>query len=285
MKLRHTTARLAVAGSAVALMAGGLVATTGVAANADTGSASYNCTNGFTPDILPLEVSVGADLSALPPLPTGFAAPAGALPITVDFTLSPEVVNGLIANGITSAGAASEDMKLPFGNTQVPLAGVSVAPVSLTADTETVLTAEAANGAFKLPSPGTDIPVKMPASFSATSILPIPIDCTLVGESPTISQLTVIKQTPTLVAKAPKSIKKGATLKVTATLTANVPPTGKVVAKEGSKTLGNATLKGGKATISIKGLKPGTHSIMVSYAGDKNSNASNVYGVTVTVKK
>ena len=287
MNLRHITARLAVAGTATALLAGGLVAATGVAANADTGTASYNCVNGFTPDVLPLEVSIGADLSTLPPLPTGFPAPAGAAgPIDVSVTLSAAAVNGLLANSITTAGFTSEDMLLPFGTAQVPLTGVSVAASDLTADTAKVLTVTAANGAFNLPDPGSDIPVKMPETFSATGVIPIPINCTIVGDAPSITQLTVVKQTPTLTATAPKTVKVGQTLKVQATLAANVAPTGKVVAKEGKKVLGSAKInKAGKATISIKGLKKGTHSILVSYAGDSRSNKSNDYGVTVKVKK
>ena len=284
MKLRHTTTRIAVAGSTVALLAAGLVATTTTAANAETGTADYNCTNGFTPQVMPLSVSIGADLSGLPPLPTGFNAPEGSLPITVDVTLSADVVDGLLDNDITSAGFESADMLLPFGTTQVPLSGVAVAAQDLVAATPATLSAEATNGAFKLPDPGTDIPVTMPETFSATGVIPIPLNCTIVDESPVISQLTVIKQTPTLTAKAPKTIKKGATLKIAASMTANVAPTGKVIAKEGKKQVGVGTLKKGKTVISIKGLKKGAHKIDLSYKGDKRSNASNGYSVFVTVK-
>lgn len=288
MNLRHISTRVAVAGTATAVLAGGLVAATGVAATADSGSAAYTCVTALSPNPIPVTVGVSADLTTLPPLPTGFPAPAGALPVEVSFTVSSAVVNGFIGNGITSVGMSSDDFKLPFGTAKVPLTGVAVEPATLVPDTETVLTAGAANGAFKLPDPGTDIPVKMPASFTAsaaTNLIALPLTCTLDGDSPTISQLTVIKQTPTLTAKAPKTVKVGKTLKVKATLAGNVAPTGKVVAKEGKKTVGTAKLKKGKATISIKGLKKGKHTILVSYGGDKRSNKSNVYGVTVKVKK
>ena len=284
MKLRHTTTRIAIAGSTVALLAAGLVATTTTAANAETGTADYNCTNDFTENVLPLSVAVGADLSGLPPLPTGFNAPEGSLPITVDVTLSADVVNGLRGNSIMTAGFESTDMLLPFGTTQVPLSGVAVAAVDLVADTPVTLSAEATNGAFQLPDPGTDIPVTMPETFDATGVIPIPLHCTIAEESPVISQLTVIKQTPTLTAKAPKTSKKGATLKIAASMTANVAPAGKVIAKEGKKQVGVGTLKKGKTVISIKGLKKGAHKIDLSYKGDKRSNASNGYSVFVTVK-
>ena len=64
-----------------------------------------------------------------------------------------------------------------------------------------------------------------------------------------------------------------------------MPATGRVVAKEGKKTLGSAPIKNGKAALPIRGLKPGVHNVTLSYAGDKRTLASNTAGVVVTVKK
>ena len=55
--------------------------------------------------------------------------------------------------------------------------------------------------------------------------------------------------------------------------------------REKSKTLGTATLKNGKATITVKGLKPGKHTISVSYSGDDGTNASKAKTVKVKVVK
>jgi hypothetical protein len=294
MKLRSMSARVAFAGATTALIAGGLVAATNTAAHAETGVAQYNCTNPVTTDVIPVAVSIGADLSGLPPLPTGFEAPAGSLPVDVSLTVPEQVVAALKANGINSIGLSGSDVKLPFGNAQVPLTGVEADPVALPDSGDLVFpfqdngSTTVTNGSFKLPDPGTQ-DVKMPASFTTTAdtnLIPLPLTCTINGEQSTITSLTVIKQGSTLTATAPKSIKKGKTLKIAAKVAgANVPATGKVVAKEGKKVLGTGALKSGKATISVKKLKPGTHNIVLSYAGDKRTNASNTYGVIVKVKK
>jgi hypothetical protein len=289
MNLRRIAARTAVAGVTTALAASALVGATGVAAHAETGTASYNCTTPLSPDqVIPVSVSVGADLSALPPLPTGFAAPAGSLPVDVTVTIPEAVVTGLKQKGINALGLKDSDVKLPFGTAAVPLDGVEAAQTALPATGDMTIPVEATNGEFKLPDPG-NIPVKMPASFlttADTNLVPLALTCTISGDQPTITSLTVIKQSPTLTLKKSEvSIKKGKVAKLVATVAGNVTPTGKVIAKEGKKVVGTGTLKKGTTTISIKNLKPGSHQIVLSYAGDKRSNASNEAGAIVTVKK
>jgi len=66
--------------------------------------------------------------------------------------------------------------------------------------------------------------------------------------------------------------------KVTVTVTsAKKKPTGRVVMKEGAITLGTATLMSsskGKATIRLKALKKGAHTLVIAYAGDSSVQAA-----------
>ena len=51
--------------------------------------------------------------------------------------------------------------------------------------------------------------------------------------------------------------------------------------KDGSKVVGTGTLSGGTVTITLKKLKPGKHTLTVSWPGDAAGNASST---TVKVK-
>ncbi len=48
------------------------------------------------------------------------------------------------------------------------------------------------------------------------------------------------------------------------------PVTGKVTIKRGSKTVGTAVLRGGRATVKLAKLKKGSHKLTVVYSGDRN---------------
>jgi len=95
----------------------------------------------------------------------------------------------------------------------------------------------------------------------------------------------------TVKATWPRRIKYGKTAKVTVTVTAasgSAKPTGTVRVMSGSKTVGKATLSGGKATVTLKkrSLKPGKHTLVVRYSGAAGSFApSRSAAKTVTVKK
>ncbi|GII56698.1 hypothetical protein Pth03_50870 [Planotetraspora thailandica] len=68
---------------------------------------------------------------------------------------------------------------------------------------------------------------------------------------------------------------------ITVTDTNSVVPTGKVTVKEGSTTIGTATLVNGKASVAVKSsLSVGTHTFSVAYSGDSALNPA-----SVTVKK
>jgi ABC-type phosphate transport system substrate-binding protein len=89
---------------------------------------------------------------------------------------------------------------------------------------------------------------------------------------------TVQKATSSIKAAFPKKVKFGKKVKGTVTVTltgVSVKATGKVTVKEGSKTLGTGTLANGKVTITLKKkLKPGKHTLKVSWPGDANGSGS-----------
>ena len=112
--------------------------------------------------------------------------------------------------------------------------------------------------------------------------------CTLAsGDGPVLGSMTISQQDSTTTATGPKkAIKAGKPAKISVKVAgAFKAATGKVTAKEGSKSLGSAVLKKGKATFSLKNLKPGAHTIVVSYGGDKSTKASQSSSVLVLVTK
>ncbi len=300
MNLRRLAARTAVVGLSTTLAAGALVAGATIAANAAGGTATYSCVSALAPNQpIPVKVTLSADTSFVPALPTGFKAPAGTLSMPFTFSIDGNAARGM-ASGIkaTKIGTSAVSFSLPFGDANIPLNGLDLAQAAIPATGDFNLAvpgAGASQGEFALPSPGTNIPVTMPTTFPMTvvsdsPIAPsIPVTCTIQGTSPTLATLTVTKQGSTIgKLKAPKSVKAGKKFSIVAKVAgSNVPATGKVVAKEGKKVLGKGTLKNGKASIVVKkGIKKaGKHTITISYAGDKKTNAaSNPSTVAVTVK-
>lgn len=79
-----------------------------------------------------------------------------------------------------------------------------------------------------------------------------------------------IKASSSVKESFPAQVKKGKLAKGTVTVTINGggTATGKVVIKEGNKTLASPTLKGGKATVTLPALKKGKHTLKVSWAGN-----------------
>ncbi|WP_243058779.1 Ig-like domain repeat protein [Nocardioides sp. SR21] len=115
------------------------------------------------------------------------------------------------------------------------------------------------------------------------------------GSSWTITDAPVFGQvgdTATSVkATWPKKIKygKAATVKITVNAASgSTKPTGKVRVVNGSKTVGSATLSGGKATVTLakKSLKPGKYTLLVRYDGAAGSfTPSQSAAKTITVVK
>ncbi|MBW9209990.1 5'-nucleotidase C-terminal domain-containing protein [Mumia sp. zg.B21] len=101
-----------------------------------------------------------------------------------------------------------------------------------------------------------------------------------------------VARVPVIVVKASSSIKavvrgstygKGGAVQVTVT-----PPsaTGTVTVKAGTKILGTGSVKNGKVTVPIKkkALRPGRHTLTVSYSGDSRTSASSTT-VSISVAK
>jgi hypothetical protein len=76
----------------------------------------------------------------------------------------------------------------------------------------------------------------------------------------------------------------GQSVTFTANVTSNT-ATGTVTFKDGSKSLGTATLSGGSATFSINSLAVGSHSITAVYGGDTYDNGSTSSTISETVTK
>jgi len=89
---------------------------------------------------------------------------------------------------------------------------------------------------------------------------------------------TVQKASSSLKADFPKTVKFGKKAKGTVTVTLNgssAKATGTVTVKDGSKVVGTGTLVNGKVTIRLKKqLKPGKHTLTISWPGDTNGNGS-----------
>lgn len=285
MNLRKITRSAVVAGATTALAAGVLVGLTSTTATAATGTANYNCTNGFTTDVLPLTLSATADLTAFPPFATGFQVPEDIVGVEIGIDLSPEVVAGLKAQGINSVGATSTGMSFPFGSSAAALKGFNVPSAPLPATGGYSMKTTTANEQFALPEPGT-LDLLMPTSFSLTNVIPIPLDCTVAGTQGVVTTYTVVPQNAAVTGKAPKAVKKGQAFSVVASVVGdNKPATGKVSLKAGSKKVGTGTLKNGKATIKLaKGIKK-TTTFTVVYAGDTSTNGASSAPFKVTVKK
>ena len=279
MKLRTITTRAAGAGAVTALIAGGLVAATSTAAHAETGTSQYNCSvMGFT---LPVIASVTADLPASA-WPTHTPVPDLNWPINGSFTVPRGVLDALGPAGVTKVGVASPTFALALGTADVPLANVATAQTDVPATGDLTLPFAAVLHAFDMDTDAGHYDISMPESFVADIATDglgtlSGVVCTIdPAATAAIAGFDVTKQSSTITkVTGPKSIMKGKVAKYVATVSGSVlTPTGKVIAKEGKKTLATGTLKSGKAAISLKGLKPGKHTITFSYKGDKNTDAA-----------
>lgn len=95
---------------------------------------------------------------------------------------------------------------------------------------------------------------------------------------------TVQQASSTLTATFPRKAKSGKGIKGTVTVTlsgATAKATGTVTVTEGSKVVGTGTLASGTVSITLKKLKPGKHTMSVTWPGDRNASGSST---TVKVK-
>lgn len=286
MNLRTIASRAAVAGVSTALAAGALVGATATTANAV--DSDYTCAVPLLGDkTFPMTVDAFIPAQA----PTGTTIPDGLLTMTASIT-APADVAGMLGN-FKVDGAKILDYAMKAGPMSVPAALTLSEPVTHD-DGSATFSGSGTNAKFTTPAPG-KYAVKLPGAFTLTPTVqgeplvfggsPITVSCSNAAPA-TLTTVTITKQSATMTAKGPKTVKKGKPAVIVATVKgAKLTATGKVVAKEGKKALGSAALKKGKATLSLKKLKPGKHTITVSYAGDKFTAAAKSVKVTFTVKK
>jgi hypothetical protein len=287
MKFAHLASRVAVGGVSAALATAGLVGVTATSASAAPVSSTYTCTS----PIGPITAVVSVDVALLPPTaPAGFPVPAGFLGFKSNLTVDNATATAL-ANA-TVTGGKSDDFGTSFGDTVAKAPVVWSGPPTSDA-TNTTFAGKGGNAAFQLPKAG-PYTVAMPKTFTlaatnASGATVATASCTTAAPA-TIGSITLEKQSSTVKAKAPKQAKKGAVVSVKGKVsndyskTGGVAPTGKVVIKDGKKKVGTAKLKKGKFVVKVKGLKVGSHSLTVSYAGDAFTNKGKSKALKVTVK-
>lgn len=288
----HTpTRRLGAAVAATALSAGALVAMTAPAATAATVDTTFTCA---FPALGAKDIPVSITATLPAGAPAGFDAPA--IPVLLAVTLPGDVVDaakGLF--GATEIGGFSNDMvatltegtsttsaaDLALLNAKFPAVAVpATAGSPLTINTPSPLApgaVPATTAPANLPGTGT-YGINVPSAFKftatkqgdATMLADVP--CTLKpGSLTSLGSITLTANDPTVVAKA-KNVKAGKDAKVKVKVSAdNEDPTGKVIAKIGSKKVGKGTIDAkGKVTIVVKAkkLKTGKNKVKLSYAGD-----------------
>ena len=282
--VRRTTAAGVLALTAAAALVG---ATTPTASAATSATTNYTCT---APGVFTSTFPVSMTFGLLPEsAPAGFPVPTGLLSFTSTVTIPADIATQLKAYGVN--GGKSDDFSTTFGPQSV--ASPTVWDSATTnPDSSVTFSGKGANAAFVLPSAGT-YGVAMPGAFTLVptsngAALPVNVACTSSAPSG-LGSVTLTKQVSTTKAKAPKTVAKGAPVKVKVTVTnefaaaGGAPVTGKVVLKDGSKKVGTATLVGGKAKIVAKSLKPGAHKLVVTYAGDAYAAKGKSAKFTVTV--
>ncbi|WP_029292161.1 Ig-like domain repeat protein [Cellulomonas sp. HZM] len=93
----------------------------------------------------------------------------------------------------------------------------------------------------------------------------------------------VAKATPKVSVSGSSTIAKKKTGTLTVKVSATgVTPTGKVVVKDGKKTIKTVTLTSGKATVKLPKLKAGKHKIVVTYTGSSTVSAKSSSSRTIT---
>lgn len=287
MKFNTLTRRAAAAGALTALTASGLVAATTVAANAAPVTNTYTCATSFGSR----DVTLTSDPTGIEGfdgvLAAGQAAPGSALPLETTFTISDSFHSELVGVGIDDL--AVPDFAGTFGNTTVPVSGITAKVSEMTQNGDTTWTGSGTTGlndAFTAPSGG-DHAVVAPATFTIVATLganQVPATCTAQGTPGTYATLTVNKNVSKLTASSNSPVPHGKKAVLKAKVKApNHTPTGKVLFKDGTKKLARVSLNArGLAVLKTK-LSKGKHTIKMIYKGDSYTTGSK--GSTKVVQK
>ena len=289
MKFARLASRVAVGGVSAALATAGLVGVTSSSASAAPVSTTYNCS--AAGQTFPIPVTV--DIALLPSTAVaGFPVPAGLLSFNSTATV-PGAVQTLLTNTVNNTGAKSDDFGTAFGSTVAKAPTAWTKPAAADANGNWVYTGKGSNAAFVLPKAGT-YTVSMPTAFTLVTTggsAPVTANCTAAGTPATIGTIALSKQTSTVKAKAsPTTAKKGALILVKGKVTNQYAKTGgpvatgKLVVKDGKKTVGKGKLKNGKFKIKVKGLGVGSHKLTVLYKGDGYTDKSKSKAIKVTIK-
>ena len=287
MNFARLASRVAVGGVATALATAGLVGATGTSASAAPVTSPYTCTTPFGP----VSGTISVDIALLPPTaPAGFPVAAGLFSFKSNLTVPDATAVGLAGAGVT--GAKSNDFGTAFGDTVATAPVVWSGPPTSTGGFTTFAGA-GSNLAFVLPKAGT-YTVAMPKAFTllatnASGATVVTAPCTTTTPA-TIGTLTLSKQASVVKAKAaPKLAAKGAVVSVKGKVandyskTGGPVPTGKLIVKDGKKTVGKGKLKNGKFVVKVKGLAVGKHSLTVIYKGDDFTSKGKSKAIKVTV--
>lgn len=273
--------RVAAFGAAGAL-ALGTVASLGAFNPAGAATTNYDCT-------LPVAGVASFPIKTPSPLPAemlpGEVVAAHSVPLSVGL---PEATVGLLKLlGYSSVSGTVSDTAYAVGSgtpTALPLTGLAAAEKTLPASGGMKLPLTGTAGEYTAPMTLGAVPVSLPGSFTfipATAGGPIAsVPCALgAGSSPSLGASHVVSKysskTTAKLKNAPIARTEHAKI-ATKVLNGNgAAAAGKVVAKEGTKTLAKGTLSGkGKKTLSLSLLKKGVHKVVVKYAGNSTTAAS-----------
>lgn len=270
--------RVAALGMAGAL-ALGTVAAVGTITPASAAAAQYNCVT--SAGTLPFAVSTENPLAG--PFAAGEDVAAQAVGINV--TILGSIMDllrgsGAIPPSVTSLSGTIADAPLTVGSQQVMMTGL-VAPATPIPGPGTNMTLPIAGSTspFTAPAPGSYL-VSLPSTFNFTpSFLTTPVTCTSsTGQPVALGNMTVAKDSSTTKAtlkNAPVDTSDHAKIAVKVRTGQGDPASGKVVAKEGSKTLAKGTLNDlGKKKLSLPLLSKGAHKIVVKYKGNSTTESS-----------
>jgi hypothetical protein len=286
MNLRSIATRTATAGAATALAAAALVGASTTAASAATVTNTYNCSNAAAGVAFAAEMTVSG---ALPVAAYGAGAPVPATLLHLDAKayVPDELAPALQALGITDAKSGNYAPTLGTTGVGVPLTGPFV-----TDDTGTYWDASGDNKAFVTPAPG-HYDALLPASFTITTMQgdteSFSLECTLAeGQTAqSLGAIDLVKQSSNLFLDAKKmTVKKNKAVKIAVHFKNSTGGVGmgKVVAKQGTKTLKTAAVKNNGALLNLGKLKVGKHKIKVSYIGNSSISGSSAKIVVKVTK-
>jgi hypothetical protein len=268
MKLIAKTAAIT---TAAAISATGLVGAIGSSASAAPAvvNTTYTCTfsvmgASIQADV-PMTIAVPSGLPSQ--LQAGVAVPAGT-PVqatlhleSVELSPGAPLLGTLQSLGVTELGGSIDSFKAALGD--VPVTGTLPAvPNTPISDLSSGLTSVGSLGSFVPAGAGTES-LTLPSSFNLqpTAVADPQqsfgsVPCQLKPGAPTsLGSVNVVSSKPPLKATA-KKIKAGHVAKIKVVTTPA--QTGKAIAKIGKKKVAKATLKDGKATLKVKGLKKTT---------------------------